>query len=100
MPFDCEMSRGFWSPTHRLAAIQRASKSLASRRRALGLDESSGWVILSEHNVDEWSNAGLSKPPGQRDVYSYGFVPPGRFVRINAHFLELARSKMSRAVRR
>ncbi len=68
--------------------------------RALGLDETSGWVILSEHNVDEWSNAGLSKPSGQRDVYSYGFVPPGLFSRINAHFLELARSKMSRAVRR
>lgn len=33
-------------------------------RAALGLDDAPSWVIVSEHNVDEWPNAGLSPVPG------------------------------------
>lgn len=69
-------------------------------RNALGLDDAPSWVIVSEHNIDEWPNAGLSPLPGQPDVFSYGFIPPGLFAQIKALFLELARSKKSRAVRR
>ena len=69
-------------------------------RQTLGLDDAPSWVIVSEHNVDEWPNAGLSPLPGLSDVFSYGFIPPGMFARIKASFLELARTKKSRAVRR
>ncbi len=68
--------------------------------QALGLDETPGWVIVSEHNVDEWPNAGLSPLPGQPDTVSYGLIPPGLFAQIKARFLELARANKSRAVRR
>ena len=69
-------------------------------RQALGLDDTPSWVIVSEHNIDEWPNAGLSPLPRHPDVSSYGFIPPGLFARIKARFLELARAKKIRAVRR
>ena len=69
-------------------------------RQALGLDDTPSWVIVSEHNVDEWPNAGLSPLPGLPDAFSYGLVPPGLFAQIKARFLELARAKKSRPVRR
>ena len=69
-------------------------------RQALGLDDTPSWVIVSEHNVDEWPNAGLSTLPGQPDVFSHGFIPPGLFARIKARFLGLARARQSHAVRR
>ena len=69
-------------------------------RQALGLDDTPSWVIVSEYNVDEWPNAGLSSLPGRPDVFSHGFIPPGLFARIKAGFLELAHAKKSRAVRR
>ena len=69
-------------------------------RQSIGLDDSPCWVIVSEHNVDEWPNAGLSPIPGQKDVYAYGFVPPGLFAQIKARFIELARAKKSASVKR
>ena len=69
-------------------------------RQALGLDDTPSWVIVSEHNIDEWPNAGLSPLPGLPDTFSYGFIPPGLLAQIRARFLELARSKKSRPVRR
>ena len=69
-------------------------------RQALGLDDAPGWVIVSEHSIDEWPNAGLSPLPGRPDTFSHGFIPPGLFARIKARFLELARAKQSPAVRR
>ena len=68
--------------------------------QALGLDDTPSWVIVSEHNIDEWPNAGLSPLPGLPDVFSYGFIPPGLFAQIKARFLDLVHSKRSRAVRR
>lgn len=38
--------------------------------RALGLDDAPNWVIVSEHNVDEWPNAGLTPIPGRPGVFS------------------------------
>ena len=69
-------------------------------RQALGLDDTPSWVIVSEHNIDEWPNAGLSPLLGLPDTFSYGFIPPGLFAQIKARFLELARAKESRTVRR
>lgn len=69
-------------------------------KEAIGLDDQPSWVIVSEHNIDEWPNAGLSPLPGKPGVFSYGFIPPGLFAKIKARFLELARQKKSAAVRR
>ena len=69
-------------------------------RQALGLDDTPSWVIVSEHNIDEWPNAGLSPLPGLPDVFSYGFIPPGLFAQIRIRFLEPARSKKSHTLRR
>lgn len=69
-------------------------------RAALGLDEAPCWVVVSEHNVDEWPNAGLAPIPGRPGVLSYGFVPPRLFAQIKAKFLELSRHNRSGGVRR
>lgn len=69
-------------------------------KQAIGLDDEPSWVIVSEHNIDEWPNGGLSPIPGKPGVFSYGFIPPGLFAKIKARFLELARKKKSAAVRR
>jgi hypothetical protein len=67
---------------------------------ALGLDAAPSWVIVSEHNVDEWPNAGLAPVPGQSGVFSYGFIPPGLFSQVKAKFLELTGDGRIRGVRR
>jgi hypothetical protein len=72
----------------------------AKVKRAIGLDEAPSWVIVSEYNIDEWPNAGLSPIPGSRGAFSYGYIPPGLFAQIKAKFLELARQNKSGAVRR
>ena len=72
----------------------------AKVKQAIGLDDAPSWVIISEYNVDEWPNAGLSPIPGRPGNFSYGFIPPGLFAQIKAKFLELARQNKSGAVRR
>jgi hypothetical protein len=72
----------------------------AKVKQALSLDDAPSWVIVSEHNIDEWPNAGLSPIPGRPGVFSYGFIPPGLFAQIKTKFLELARQNKGRAVRR
>lgn len=69
-------------------------------KQAIGLDDAPSWVIVSEHNIDEWPNGGLSPVPGKSGAFAYGFVPPGLFARIKAAFLDLARQRKSGAVRR
>ncbi len=69
-------------------------------RRALGLDDAPSWVLISDHNVDEWPNVGLTPIPGRSDAWSYGFIPPGLFAQIKARFLELAERGLSAGVRR
>src|SRR5271170_5708610 len=58
-------------------------------RQALGLGDAPSWVIVSEHNVDEWPNSGLAPVPGRPGVFSYGFIPPGLFAQVRAKFLQL-----------
>ena len=72
----------------------------ASVRRAVGLNDEQCWVVISEHNVDEWPNAGLQPIPGRPGVFSYGFVPPRLFVEIKRKFLDLAQANRSTGVRR
>jgi hypothetical protein len=55
---------------------------------------------VSEHNIDEWPNAGLLPVPGDPGSFAYGFIPPGLFKQIKARFLELARQKKTQPVRR
>jgi hypothetical protein len=69
----------------------------AKVKQAIGLDHARSWVIVSEHNIDEWPNAGLSPIPGKPGVFG---VPPGLFAQIKARLLELARKNKSGAVRR
>lgn len=69
-------------------------------RQAIGLDDAPTWVIVSEHNVDEWPNGGLAPIPGRPGIFSYGFVPPGLFAQIKAKFLELSEQGRAARVRR
>lgn len=72
----------------------------AKVREALGLDDVPSWIIVSEHNVDEWPNGGLAPLPGRPGVFSYGFIPPGLFAQVKAKFLELYERGRSAGVRR
>lgn len=72
----------------------------AKVKQALGLDDQPSWVIVSEHNIDAWPNAGLSPVPGRPGVFAYGFIPPRLFKQIKAKFVELAHQKKTDAVRR
>lgn len=69
-------------------------------RQAIGLDDVPSWVIVSEHNVDEWPNAGLAPIPGRPGEFSYGFIPPRLFAQIKAKFLELSGQGRGAGVRR
>ena len=69
-------------------------------RRAVGLDDEPCWVVVSEHNVDEWPNAGLEPIPGRPGIFAYGFLPPRLFADIKRKFLDLARRDRSAGVRR
>lgn len=72
----------------------------AKVRHAIGLDDVPSWVLVSEHNVDEWPNGGLAPVPGRPGVFSYGFIPPGLFAQVKAKFLELSGQGRSGSVRR
>jgi hypothetical protein len=72
----------------------------AKVRQAIGLDDASSWVVVSDHNVDERPNAGLSPIPGRPSVFSYGFIPPGLFKQIKGKFLELSDGGQGAGVRR
>ncbi|CEF48491.1 unnamed protein product [uncultured bacterium] len=72
----------------------------AKVRQAIGLDDEPSWVIVSEHNVDEWPNGGLAPVPGRPGVFSYGFIPPGLFAQVKAKFLEQSGQGRNTGVRR
>ena len=69
-------------------------------REAVGSDDAPSWIIVSEHNVDEWLNGGLAPLPGRPGVFSYGFIPPGLFALVKARFLELYETGRTGGVRR
>ena len=68
-------------------------------RRAVGLDDEPCWVVVSEHNVDEWPNAGLEPIPGRPGIFAYGFLPPRLLADIKRKFFDLARRNRSAGVR-
>ncbi len=68
--------------------------------QTLGLDHAQSWIIVSEYNVDEWPNGGLSPVPGGTDKFSYGFIPPKLFAQVKTKFLELNRLGKSTGVKR
>jgi hypothetical protein len=72
----------------------------AKVRQAIGLGDAPSWVIVSEHNVDEWPNGGLAQVPGRPGIFSYGFIPPGLFAQVRAKFLEQSGRGRSAGVRR
>lgn len=72
----------------------------AKVRDALGLDDAPSWVIVSEHNIDEWPNAGLAPLPGRSGVFAYGFIPPALFASVRNKFLELYAKGRSGQTRR
>jgi hypothetical protein len=76
--------------THKVPSGETVGIEIPSEvRRSLGLDDARSWVIVSEHNVDEWPNAGIHPVPGKRGVFAYGFITPGLFAQVKAKFLEL-----------
>lgn len=87
--------------THTPPSEETVGVEIPSRvRQFLGLGDVSCWVIVSEHNTDEWPNAGLRPLPGHPGVFSYGFVPPRLFAQIKAKFLELRENRGDAGVRR
>jgi hypothetical protein len=69
-------------------------------KQAIGLDEARSWVVISEHNVDEWPNGGIAPVPGRPGVFSYGFISTSLFARIKSGFLQLAKQNKSSVIRR
>lgn len=69
-------------------------------RAALGLDDEPCWVVVSDYNVDEWPSAGLAPIPGKPGEFSYGFLPPGLFRRVQQRFRELSVGGRARGLRR
>lgn len=72
----------------------------AKVRGALGLDDAPCWVIVSEHNIDEWPNGGLAPLPGRPGIFLYGFIPLGLFAQVKAKFLEQSGQGRGPGVRR
>ncbi len=80
-----------------------ASDSIPNPRFAVILPtthRSPSWVIVSEHNVDEWQTAGLAPLPGRPGLFAYGFIPPRLFAAVKARFLALSDRRQSRGVQR
>ena len=69
-------------------------------KQVIGFDGAPSWVVVSEHNVDDWPNGRLSAVLGKPNESSFDFIPPGLFARIKAKFLELAHERKSRTVPR
>jgi hypothetical protein len=87
--------------THSAPLGDTVAVEIPARVRAhLGLDDAPSWVVVSEHNVDEWPNGGLAPLPGRPGVFSYGFIPPSLFDDIKRRFLESIEQGRGAAVRR
>jgi hypothetical protein len=87
--------------THAVPAGDTVGIEIPARvRQAIGLDDAPSWIIASDHNVDEWPNAGLTSIPGHPETFSYGFIPPGLFKQVKSMFLELADRGHGGGVRR
>jgi hypothetical protein len=61
-------------------------------RSAIGLDAEPAWIIVSEHNVDEWPSPGVTPIPGKPGAYAYGHLPPALFAEVKKQFIACAES--------
>ena len=61
-------------------------------RRAIGLDEERAWIVVSEHNVDEWPSPGIAPIPGKPGTIAYGYLPPALFAEVKKQFIACAES--------
>lgn len=87
--------------THSAPLGDTVAIEIPARVRAhLGLGDAPSWVVVSEHDVDEWPNGGLAPLPGRPGVFSYGFIPPSLFGDIKRQFLSLIEQGRAAAVRR
>jgi len=59
-----------------------------SVRRKLGLEDEPCWVVVSEHNIDEWPPAGIAPLPGTKTIFAYGTLPSGLFEKVKTEFLK------------
>ncbi len=82
-------SRSRFAPAFAKPASAGEGRS-AKAGRAIGLDDAPCWAIVSEHNGDEWPNAGVMPVPGRPGTFGHGFIPPRLFAAIKARFLELS----------
>jgi hypothetical protein len=48
----------------------------AKVKQAIELDDARSWVIISEHNIDEWPNVGLTPIPGSRACSAVALFRP------------------------
>ena len=72
----------------------------AKVKQAIGLDDATSWVIVSEHNIDEWPNGDLSRVSDKSGTFGYGFIPPALFQRIKSELVFLAKQKKTEPVHR
>lgn len=72
----------------------------AKVKAALLLDDARSWIIVSDFNVDQWPNGGLSPVPGGKGAWSYGFIPPGLFKQVKDAFAAAHQAKRARGARR
>ena len=85
--------------THSRPAGSTAGVEVPARvRRMLGLDNEPCWVIVTEHNIDDWPNSGIVPLPGRRETFVYGILPSGLFNKIQAEFFK--RCDRSRGLKR
>src|SRR3546814_6790644 len=68
-------------------------------KRIAGRDSERQWVLISECNIDIWSNdvRQLSRRPGR---FHYGYLPPREFRRIRDEFVGYVRSRKLSKVHR
>lgn len=87
--------------TTRLPAATDVAVELPARvKQHLGLDVQRAWVIVSECNVDIWPTPDLAAIPGRPGAFAYGHLPPRLFDRIRDSFVETARTRQIRLVKR
>jgi mRNA-degrading endonuclease toxin of MazEF toxin-antitoxin module len=60
-------------------------------KRQLGLDDAQSWIVVSEVNVADWSDAGFM--PVDKDRWSYGSLPKSLTIKLRDLILARAKAK-------
>jgi hypothetical protein len=70
-------------------------------KRRLGLDDERSWIVLEEGNEFIWPGPDLRPVPGTDPASAaYGVLPPRLFNIVRERFVDLARQRRARAVKR